>query len=142
MQIKTFMTQKHRNCDELFSTLENSVVASKWADAENQFPDFAQSFLHHFQQEEEVMFPAIEAQMGGQGGPPYVMRMEHQQIRQIITQMETALRQHQQNDFLGFSDTLMILVQQHNMKEEQILYPMADQMLDASHIVSEMEKLP
>ena len=32
-------------------------------------------------------------------------------------------------DYLGQAETLLIMMQQHNMKEENILYPMCDQHL-------------
>ncbi len=40
--------------------------------------------------------------------------------------------------YLGFSETLLIMMQQHNLKEESILYPMADSVLadDQSQILS------
>ena len=35
----------------------------------------------------------------------------------------------------------MILTQQHNMKEEQILYPMSDQNLPSEEVVERMSQL-
>ncbi len=42
--------------------------------------------------------------------------------------------------FLDLSETLMVLIQQHNMKEEQILYPMADNAIpDSASLVERMQ---
>ena len=39
----------------------------------------------------------------------------------------------------GLAQSLLVLIQQHNMKEEQVLYPMADQVLAApGEVVAEM----
>jgi iron-sulfur cluster repair protein YtfE (RIC family) len=52
---------------------------------------------------------------------------------------EAAARQDQEA-FLGGTDTLQILISQHNMKEEQILYPMTDQVLsDSAAMVETMQ---
>lgn len=62
-------------------------------------------------------------------GPTQVMRMEHGQIRALLDDAVDALEQANPDDFLGLADTLLIMMQQHNMKEENILYPMCDQHL-------------
>ena len=51
------------------------------------------------------------------------------QIRAMMAQMRQALESGELDDFLGFGETLNILIQQHNMKEEQMLYPMCDRTL-------------
>ncbi|HJP36976.1 MAG TPA: hypothetical protein QF901_13425 [Gammaproteobacteria bacterium] len=43
--------------------------------------------------------------------------------------MANAVDKKDVDDYLGFSETLLIIMQQHNVKEEQVLYPMADQAL-------------
>jgi len=42
--------------------------------------------------------------------------------------------------FAGHAETLHILMQQHNMKEEQVLYPMTDRLLggQAADLVAQM----
>jgi hemerythrin-like domain-containing protein len=56
-----------------------------------------------------------------------MMRSEHEQIRALLFQMSDALTAQDGAQFLGLAETLMMLMQQHNMKEENILYPMMDQ---------------
>jgi hemerythrin-like domain-containing protein len=62
-------------------------------------------------------------------GPTQVMRMEHIQIRSLMDDALDTLNQGNAEDYLGLADTLVIMMQQHNMKEENILYPMCDQHL-------------
>ncbi len=80
------------------------------------FQVFRGSLLRHFRMEEEVLFPGFETATGSSAGP---------------TQMRAAVDAGSADDFLGAADTLMVLMQQHNMKEEGILYPMCDQVLAA-----------
>jgi iron-sulfur cluster repair protein YtfE (RIC family) len=43
--------------------------------------------------------------------------------------MKEAFAARDQGKFLSLSDTWMMLTQQHNMKEEEVLYPMMDEAL-------------
>jgi hemerythrin-like domain-containing protein len=62
-------------------------------------------------------------------GPTRMMRMEHEQIRTLMDDAVNALDAGNSDDYLGLADTLVIMMQQHNMKEENVLYPMCDQHL-------------
>ena len=72
-----------------------------------------------------------------------IMRAEHQQILGLAGKVTDALARQDSDTFLGVSETLMILIQQHNMNEEQILYPMADALLgpERSDIVAQMKEI-
>ena len=88
--------------------------------------------LRHFSMEEEVMFPAFEAKTGmTSGGPTAVMRMEHEQMRGLLEQMSSALEAGNPGEVIDLGDTQLMLVQQHNQKEETILYTMAQAQLGA-----------
>ncbi len=141
--ISTFLTQDHRDCDDMFAKLENTVASENWNDVEKEFEVFYSDMIHHFDMEEKVMFPAFEARTGMQGGPTQVMRMEHAQMKQVLEQMKQDVINKDKNHFFGLSETLMMLMQQHNMKEEQMLYRMADQHLgaDTNLVVNEMKEL-
>lgn len=76
-----------------------------------------------------MLFPAFENATGMRQGPTQVMRMEHGQMRALVGQMEAALAARDGEGYAGAAETLLILMQQHNMKEENILYPMCDQSL-------------
>ena len=62
-------------------------------------------------------------------GPTQVMRGEHADMRATLAQLRAALASHDLDEFGGEAETLLIMMQQHNMKEENILYPMCDQHL-------------
>lgn len=135
MRIKEFMAQDHKNCDLLFAKAENAASVGDWDTANQAFNEFVQAMERHLGVEEEELFPAFEQAIGIVTGPTEMMRMEHDQMRSIFSEMRDALEQQQVNDYLGVSETLLILMQQHNIKEEQILYSMMDQRLseDANH---------
>ena len=135
MNIKEFMSQDHKDCDLLFATAENAVSKGDWETAAQAFDEFVRAMERHLGVEEAELFPAFEEETGVVTGPTEMMRMEHDQMRVLFAEMRDALEKQQGNDYLGIADTLLILMQQHNIKEEQILYNMMDQRLseDASH---------
>ena len=137
--IKDFMSQDHKDCDEFFAQMEEAV-ANKSDDIAAKFELFYDSLTNHFKMEEMVLFPMFEQKTGMVNGPTQVMVMEHEQMRELLSRMEKAVEANDNDKFFGLSETLMILMQQHNMKEEQMLYTMAQQHLgdDADHIISRM----
>jgi iron-sulfur cluster repair protein YtfE (RIC family) len=138
--ISDFMTQDHRHCDDSYATAEEKVAAGQWDEAGQSWTTFRNALETHLHKEEGVLFPAFEAQTGNTQGPTAVMRMEHEQMRSLVSEMEEAIVAKDADSFLGLAETLMILTQQHNMKEEQILYPMSDQVLgDPDRLIKQMQ---
>jgi len=129
MHIKEFMAQDHKDCDSLFADAETAAAAENWDQATQSFKAFIAAMEHHLGMEENVLFPAFEQATGMTMGPTQMMRMEHAQMRELFSEMQEAVDNKQSDDYLGSGETLLILMQQHNMKEEQILYTMLDQHL-------------
>ncbi len=141
MNIHTFMSADHKECDGEFAQLESSVDAQQWDEALEQFAAFEGHMLKHFAMEEEVMFPAFN-ESGGEGcNPTGVMIMEHEQMRTIMRQMAEAIENRDKEKFLGNSENLLFVMGQHNMKEEQIMYSLADNALDSEAIIEKMKAL-
>ena len=133
------MQQNHRDCDELFVRVEAGASEGNWDDAARDFDDYNNSVERHLVMEEQVLFPAFEAATGNTEGPTVIMRMEHEQMRGLLKVLKSCLDSQDQQQFLGLTETLMMLTQQHNMKEEQMLYPMTDQALsDSAAVLAEM----
>lgn len=124
-----FMGDDHRACDDLFVDAENAAHAGDWGSCRSAWTRFSAALLHHFTMEETVLFPAFERATGMARGPTEVMRQEHAQMRELLVRLEQALSAEDSAAFLGNSETLLVLMQQHNLKEENVLYPMADRVL-------------
>ncbi len=141
--ISSFMTKNHRACDEEFAKLENTVASENWTEVEKVFESFSNDMQLHFDMEEKIIFPTFEEKSGMVGGPTQMMRIEHQQMLQIISQMKDAVDKKDKNHFFGLSETLMMTIQQHNMKEEQMLYRMIDVHLgtESDLIIDKMKEL-
>jgi len=129
MIISQFMIQEHRDCDTEFAAAEQAVADADWAEAETRFLTFSNDTLKHFKREEEELFPAFETQTGSTEGPTQVMRYEHEQVRSLIGKLAETIEAQDKDAYLSLCESMMILLQQHNMKEEQMLYAMCDRVL-------------
>lgn len=138
--ISAFLTPDHQHCDALFAAAEAAAAQGDWHAAAEAWSRFQDALRHHFAMEEEVMFPAFEARTGMTQGPTQVMRMEHRQMSDLLNQLSDAAARQDADAFLGDCETLLIIMQQHNMKEEQMLYHMADQVLagEAEEVIGRM----
>lgn len=123
------LTETHRQCDTLFAAAEEALTQHRWDEASSLFDQFYEATESHFQIEEDILFPALEQATGMLQGPIQVMKREHQQIRDTLSRMADAIATRDTDSSLGGADTLMILMQQHNLKEEQMLYHMMDEVL-------------
>jgi hemerythrin-like domain-containing protein len=123
-QPSEFFAQDHHRCDELWAAFEGASAS----EAAGAWQEFEAAMRRHFSMEEEVLFPALEDATGMHGpGPTMVMRNEHVQMRGLLDEMGNAVREGRIDDALDHGDTLLMMTQQHNVKEEGVLYPLADQ---------------
>ncbi|MDO9305753.1 MAG: hemerythrin domain-containing protein [Sulfuricurvum sp.] len=142
--ILEFMRDDHRACDHLYTEAENALADKKIDEAKTLFDAFYRATNHHFDMEERELFITFEKRTGMMGGPTQMMRYEHQQLRAQLESMLKALTEGKHDDFFGIGESFMIMLQQHNMKEEQMLYPMIDRALegDAEIMIQTLKEMP
>lgn len=124
--ITEYMKTEHRTCDTLFSETEGAIINGNFEAAQTFFKNFLDDTLKHFKKEENILFPAFEDVTGMKQGPTQMMRQEHEQMRGLLSRLQMAMDKKDKDTFLAIAEPLMILMQQHNMKEEQMLYAMCD----------------
>jgi iron-sulfur cluster repair protein YtfE (RIC family) len=124
----------HKHCDDYFVDAEEAARQRRWPECQQAFTRFRTELEAHFTTEEQTLFPAFEEKTGMVSGPTQVMRMEHAQMRDLVGQLAQAAGAQDTKGFAGAAETLLVLMQQHNMKEENILYPMCDQALDGQNL--------
>jgi hemerythrin-like domain-containing protein len=118
-------------CDDLYAAAEAAAHDGRWNECADGFRRFRGEMEAHFSTEEQVLFPAFEQATGMTGGPTQMMRYEHTQMRDLMGCMEAAVSCRNLDRFAGEGETLLVLMQQHNMKEQNILYPMCDRSVDS-----------
>ncbi len=129
MIITSYMRNEHRACDDIFVDAEKAVIDGNFTEGIAKFEAFADETLRHFKKEEESLFPTFEGITGSSEGPTRIMKFEHEQVRGLMGKMAEALSTKDKDAYLSLAESMMILLQQHNMKEEQMLYAMCDRMM-------------
>ena len=126
----------------MYVEAENKLNGGEETEGKRMMADFIWNMEVHFGREEQILFPAFEQKTGMTGGgPTHVMRAEHEQIRGVLKDMKDSLDRGDYQRIFDQAETMLILIQQHNSKEEQILYPMLDQHLgeDLEQIAKEVQ---
>lgn len=127
--ISRILTHDHRACDQLFAVAEEAAAAGRWGAARAAFAAFRDTLEAHLRAEEEILFPAFERATGIRVGPTQVMRQEHGYMRLLLEAMAAALDGSDADEYANQAQTLLVFMQQHNLKEEGVLYPAAEQQI-------------
>ncbi len=131
LKITTPLVKDHQHADHLLSVLEEALVNNDHPASNNAFIELNEDLLAHFSTEEEMLFPLMEKAQGYAIGPVSVMVSEHRQMRDLLNDLKTSVNDNDTDISIAICETLQVFIQQHNMKEENILYPMANQTLSA-----------
>lgn len=125
----------HHEIDEAFARFAESLGTGAVHRA--SFDDAAGRLRHHIWVEEEYHFPILRA--AGLMAPVLVMLREHGEIWDLLDAISTALDQGEIANALELWPQLADVLEQHNMKEERILYPAGDKTLSAgdAQLISE-----
>jgi iron-sulfur cluster repair protein YtfE (RIC family) len=126
--------EHHKHCDEIFAAAEEAAHHERWPACQILFKQLRGELEAHFATEEQVLFPAFEAASGVVAGPTQMMRFEHAQMRDLLTCMAQTATGEDGDAFAGSAETLLVLMQQHNMKEENILYPLCERTLASQEV--------
>ncbi|MCC6132437.1 MAG: hemerythrin domain-containing protein, partial [Acidobacteria bacterium] len=126
--VTEYLERDHRRLDAIIPEVERLAGERSFPEAGERFAEFVCGLGRHIDAEEQVLFPAFEQITGmTQGGPTYVMRAEHVDIRRLMGEVSAALATADasgaERSIRGLLETLGL----HNIKEERMLYPMADQ---------------
>ena len=121
------LTADHVRLDIIFGDARR-LAAHDLPAARAAFADFAAGLERHIRVEEELLFPPFDAR-GAMSGPTRVMTHEHRRIQQLLEVGRAALASGDANGFAGAADELGALLEEHNLKEERILYPRSDGIL-------------
>ncbi len=101
-------------------------------DARRQAALLAAGLASHAQIEDDLLFTALEEVLGGSVGPLAVMRMEHEEVEGTLAALAEV-------EDVGAAKTLAArlaaVARSHFAKEEQVLFPMAEQALGAERLL-------
>jgi hemerythrin-like domain-containing protein len=129
LSLSQYFLQDHRNIDAAWALVEKPLSTGDFEGGMIAWKKFEADMRRHLAMEEEVIFPAFEQITGNTSGPTAIMRMEHDQMRGLLDQIRAAIEASDTDEILDQGDTLLMIIQQHNVKEEGVLYPMCDNVL-------------
>lgn len=128
--LAAFFEQDHRDCDARWTDVEELLDTADTDSARGAWQKYDAGMRRHLAMEEEVLFKSFDAMSEVSGaGTTAVLRMEHQQIRKLLDQIGSAIASGDAESALNIGDTLLILTEQHNAREEATLYPAAETIL-------------
>ena len=111
--------------------------------AHDLYAEFAAGLKRHIGFEEQLLFPAFEEKTGmpPTAGPTAVMRAEHREIEALLGEIEARIA-----DAAAPVESLRrsfhAVLEDHSLKEEQILYPTTDHLLgeeEADRLVTKIQ---
>lgn len=127
MKITDALLGEHDLFYAYFGTLATRMEAGDHAGVRVLATSLVSLLRAHALAEDELLFPALDGVLGD-GGPPPVMRDEHAEIDGLLDEIKTADTNTQAAAVMA---QLLDLVYGHFDKEEEVPFPMAEQLLDA-----------
>lgn len=139
--LSQYMNNHHKLCEERFARVELSAQAEEWGGCVQAAEDYAAFMEAHFRAEEEILMPPILATSPRSGAMLSALVEEHRVMRTLLRELVQAAKSARPDEFFGTADGLLILMQQHYLKEERSLYPLGDNpALDQAAIVAKLER--
>jgi len=128
--ITEFLQADHRRLDAIYADFRGDVDSGNMEEAAKKFREFDLGLRRHIQVEEDILFPVFEEKTGmTDAGPTFVMRMEHQEIKETMERILGNADSGDQAKAREGAEMLLQVLSEHNMKEEHILYPESDAFL-------------
>lgn len=142
--ITDYMQQDHALIDGIAERAAAAAAAGDLAGMERDGTLFLQRLERHIEMEEHLLFPAFEERTGmTAAGPSVQMREEHVQMQGALQQMREAIEARDPAAYQRGSQALFEILVPHNLKEEQMMYPMLDDAVgaDAGALLAEVKEM-
>jgi iron-sulfur cluster repair protein YtfE (RIC family) len=142
--ITSAMQQDHVVIDGVAERALAAAQARDGAGLARDAAEFLRRLRQHIEAEEKLLFPAFEQRTGmSAAGPSVQMRAEHEQMQPILAQMEAAVAAQDGAGYQRASRALFDILTPHNLKEEQMMYPMLDEAVgpDAQALLAQAREM-
>ena len=140
-----FLSMDHDRLDNIFKEFK-TLKKSNLDSAKVLFLDFKSGLQTHIAWEEDILFPIFERETGMRDvGPTAVMRMEHRQIKNFLDEIDRKVLAGELEGIDEVENNLLEVLESHNNKEENILYPAIDNLTseqEKERAIARMTKMP
>ncbi|HEY6931168.1 MAG TPA: hemerythrin domain-containing protein, partial [Thermoanaerobaculia bacterium] len=142
--INEALSWDHDRLDALEAASFRMRESGDFVSASEMYAAFAVGLRRHIGFEEQILFPAFEnvSGMNPAAGPTAVMRAEHREIESLLAAIEEGITDPG-FPVETFREQFHAVLGEHNLKEEEILYPMSDRFLgveEADWLVEQVQR--
>lgn len=131
----------HGDLREKLARHRDLVVGLEFARAAEALEEFERDLRRHMQAEEEHILPLYAARVGHvTGGDPEFFTLEHKNLLKNLEAAKELARglaanpragRREAHEFLHKQEILLHLLEHHDLREKNILYPLLDRTLSA-----------
>lgn len=134
MEVTEPLVWEHETVLGKLEAFEKALASTDWQGVRDTLKFFDERLSLHRRKEEEILFPVLGRHLGTTGGPIACMLHEHQDEREKIEAIRAALQRGSGDptawtEIRAAGSYILSLLRTHIGKENQILYPMAEQLL-------------
>ncbi len=140
--VMDYLASDHDRLDALEKQAFEARGRGALEEAGGIFREFTRGLRRHIGLEEELLFPEFErlAGMTADAGPTAVMRHEHRQIEDFLLTLERTIGLPD-GEAEQARESLHRVLFDHNVKEEEVLYPTTDRLLGDAERRALVERL-
>lgn len=139
--VTEYLSRDHDQMDEIRRDVERMVEDGELERADQTFEELRRRLERHIRLEEDVLFPLFENASNIRLGPTTVMRREHLEIHRLLDRLSYALDLGDVKAFRRAHEALADMLSNHDAKEEHVLYPAIDRLLEAGERDKLLEQL-
>lgn len=127
--VLNYLAHDHARCTGLVDALIGFVGAADWAIATTAATMLSSALQRHIRIEEELVFVPLDALLDAGLVPTAGMRVEHERMLGIATELTGAVAQHDADRACACARMLKVILQIHFAKEHSGFFLLADQVL-------------
>lgn len=118
-----------RRLDDILDEVDECVGSGRFFQAARLYDEFLSGLERHMEMEEEVLFPLYASLVQGGDGVVADMATEHMLIRVVAEEVAESLRLEDVRAFSDGIEELHAVMDGHDLREEQGVYPRLDEAL-------------
>jgi iron-sulfur cluster repair protein YtfE (RIC family) len=119
----------HTRCEALRAAAAAALEAGQWDEFAGRLETLRAGLYAHFAYEEDELFPQFE-RASGMREATETLRAEHRDMRAILDALAAASAAHDPEGCRAEFATVTQLLRQHQVREEQMLYPTLSRILE------------
>ena len=131
-KIDNWLTHDHSWQEEILARCQDAVDVEDWSVAKSAFQELISELKRHIMQEEEVVYPAYDAEVKAPNTPTDSLRDDHEKIIAFLKDIRDMIETEDSDHVLDCLGQLEKLMSKHHEKEEDIFLPMASLILTAN----------